>query len=339
MHVIKWILVLMLSFSPLKAKMYAYTRLFHPENRTTIDILFDRHTAHPKKQLFISEAKLDGVLTTLNECGEEVDIVWEYDEGQALEYMTKVDVPFILKYPFHIKENLTRLHFIAADRSRYSGYAGLFNWELPASIKPYVNTQGSTFEEPFPFGIERQRLVEERAGALVLKNYRALYAQIVAELTEKFYPAYMTRSTLKNGRENATDSPFHKIADLEMLYHILVSSKKRIVVFCGGRHAARMVSFLTENRYVVLNDMSPTLERGEPSAGELEFLYTDGAACWANREWGSCVERVSASIPVNSESSASAAVPLPESAQVVLKSDEKGIRISESENTAPSAAS
>ena len=87
-----------------------YTRLFEPNTHTTIDILYDHHHNHSKNQLFSSEANLDQILSTLNERNENVDLVWEYSyDAQVFKMLGSAYLPFLGRYPMHIKENLTNL--------------------------------------------------------------------------------------------------------------------------------------------------------------------------------------------------------------------------------------
>ena len=73
-----------------------------------------------------------------------------------------------------------------------------------------------------------------------------------------------------------SNDSFSKIADLEMLYDILVSDKKRVIVNCGATHARRIAVFLASNGYVPLEYKLPFPPYEEPSLAELEFLYGDG---------------------------------------------------------------
>lgn len=279
MNINKFLLGIILLICPqLKSEMCGYTRVFEPDTQTTIDILYDLHHSHPKKQLFSSEAKLDQILSTLNECNENVDLVWEYNESTNFQLLQQGAMAFISAYPMHIAENFTNLNLIAADRCRRSGYAGLFKWDSP--FLRYTNTEGSTFEEPVPFGLERRSQMIERTRKTVYDNYVKLYAQTVAELTSHFSDAY--RNSLPIGeRDIKSTEAFDKIADLEMLYHILVSDKKRIIVYCGAWHADNIAVFLVKNGYVPLKYKPRSPREEEPTLAELEFLYGDGRALWA----------------------------------------------------------
>lgn len=275
------VIILMAICPELKSEMVGYTRLFKPDTQTTIDILYDLHHDHPKNQLFPSEAKLDQILSTLNECNENVDLVWEYDESISFNLLQRDAIPFIGGYPMHIKENLTNLNFIAADRCRRSWYASLFKRSLSgAACSIFKNTEGSTFEEPVPFGLERRRRMIKRAGNTVYENYVKLYAQTVGELTSYFSDFYRSGAPLSYDRDFLFNDAYAKIADLEMLYHILVSDKKRVIVYCGAFHARNIAVFLASNRYTVLNLKLPTANH-EPTLAELEFLYGNGKARWA----------------------------------------------------------
>ena len=70
-------------------------------------------------------------------------------------------------------------------------------------------------------------LMIKRAGKAVYDNYVKLYEQTVAELTSCFSDAYRSGSPLNIDRDLMSNDSFSKIADLEMLYHILVSDKKK----------------------------------------------------------------------------------------------------------------
>ena len=82
-------------------------------------------------------------------------------------------------------------------------------------------------------------------------NYVKLYAETVAELTSYFSDAYRSGSLLNFERDFDSNDALHKIADLEMLYHILVSDK-RVIVYCGAFHARNIAVFLVSNSYALL---------------------------------------------------------------------------------------
>ena len=119
-----------------------------------------------------------------------------------------------------------------------------------------------------------------RAGKTVYDNYVKLYVKRQPNLRVIFL---MVIEILLPIREKIFNPMmlFTKIADLEMLYHILVSDKKRIIVYCGAWHADNIAVFLVKNGYVPLKYKLPSPRDEELTLAELEFLYGDGRACWA----------------------------------------------------------
>jgi hypothetical protein len=275
----------------LKSEVCGYARFYRPDTQATIDILFDAHIKHPTNQLFPLEAKFDQILSTINESGgEEVDLVWEYPEDETLifEAIQKGKRAFLAEYPFQIKQNFRNINFIAADssRQRYVGKGGA--------------TEGRAldFNEPVPFGDEKRRLMCERAGATVLNNYLALYSQVVEALRQNAFTVAKAGSPYDSGLI-LDERCYNQIGDLEMLYHILVSEKKRIIVYCGAWHAVHIATFLEGNHYSKLQSKRPTGSQmteffakqakpqitdlqglDVPTLAQLEFLYGSGRAMW-----------------------------------------------------------
>jgi hypothetical protein len=285
MYVKKLLLAtLFLSVTPrLGAYICGYWRLFKLETNTTVDIICDSHKTSVKH--FATEAKFHDILTALNERSENIDLVWEYEQGSGERgHSHSESTEFISSYPMHIMENLKNLNFIAADTCRRSGYAGLFLF-TPGRGRQCTNVAGSTFDEPMPFGAERIELMKSRAGTNVFDSYSALYAQTVRDLKRDYFPTYVNRTpvTIADFLYNLA---FHAIADLEMLYHTLVSDKQRIIVYCGSVHAARIASFLADNGYILLVSKVP-VEFGEETVerdpAELDFLLRGGVEDFLDR--------------------------------------------------------
>lgn len=271
--------MVLLSICPkLSAWVSGYTRLFKPDTKTTVDFVYDLHECSSRDSLFPSEEKLGEVLADLNQMVGKIDLIWESrPEGGPAQLQYEREPQFIGIYPLYICENLKNLNFIHGDTCRTSGYAALFNSKFKTS-----NRAGSTFEQPFPFGFERQSIMRLNAGRAVLDAYRALYSQTVADLTS-YFSAYMTGTPVEVDRDFYNNPVFLKIADLELLYHILVSTKQRIIVYCGGWHGPNMTSFLQRNGYVVLQSKeraSNTVNANdldvETRPEELDFLFHDG---------------------------------------------------------------
>jgi hypothetical protein len=247
--------------SPVHAYIEGYARLGKLGGETTIDILYDLHESHPQKGMFPSEKKFAAILTTLNKSSKGVDLVWEWDNIRPPR-----DHTFISSYPPHIIKNLRNITFISADTCRLSGYAGLFNWKGYR----FKNRAGSSLAEPVPFGPKRRRQLLVRAGKSVYDNYVALYSQTVSKLNTYF--ACRRKTRLDYTRDFWENDTYHAIADLEMLYHILVSEKERIIVYCGGWHSYNIATFLIDNGYLTVK-ASGALSEAEVCPHDLEFMH------------------------------------------------------------------
>ncbi len=275
-HVITLLLAPILFTLSLNGWVCNYAKLYNPSTLTTVDILYDVHQRHPQDGLYPTEAKLHTILTELNRAtSEEIEIVWESSpEGASYELSSGL---FLQRYPSHIKASLRNFKFTYADTCRFTGYSALFEMDNPFDF--FVNEAGSTFDEPFPFSEDRKNQIKLRAGTAVFDNYQALYSQTVTSLKHYFSNAYRNRNPVNKERDFLENDRFHAIADLEMLFHILVSEKSRIIMYCGAQHSANITSFLEGNGYIRLFPKKLPYrgyELHELNPSDLQLLHIDG---------------------------------------------------------------
>ena len=91
--------------------------------------------------------------------------------------------------------------------------------------------------------------MRENAGQGTLDAYLALYAKTVAGLKSSLCKAYESGFPVYYMQDMFSNPAWYEIADLELLYHILTSTKKRVVVCCGAMHGEKIASFLLHNGY------------------------------------------------------------------------------------------
>ena len=271
MNFVHFAIALLFFSAPVYAYVCGYARLFKPGTKTTVDVLYDAHKQHPQKGLSPSEKKLDHILTTLNTRTKGVDVVWEWNDILASNSQQVTDC-FIWLHPPRIIKNLRNINFISSDTCRLSGYAGLFKWQPGYRFE---NSVGSSFAEPVPFGSQRRRRLLAQAGKTAFDKYEALYSLTVNKLDRYFSYYRKNGMRLNLDRDYYENDDFHAIADLEMLYNILVSEKERIIVYCGGWHASNIAAFLINNGYRVLNASKVWNWEVEVRPNELDFMYRD----------------------------------------------------------------
>lgn len=223
---------------------YGYTRLYRPDTRTTVDLVYDYHKATRdlthvemdldlcddiKQGLYPTEKMLVESLEHLNrEHPQDTTVIWEHDYN-----MLPAEV-HLLTYPQRLVMNrLRNVHFVAADTWRH---------DYPSCISSLL--RGGSLHHR----VNRQAIVQQ-SGAHVWEQYQALMNLTVGKLLTA-YGTYRDRVAASRHNDALyrqlffAKTPYAELADLEMISHLLASPHRHIVVFAGGLHCENIANFL-----------------------------------------------------------------------------------------------
>ena len=231
----------MLTFSSscLQAYVFGYTRLYNKTLGRTIDVLFDYHVAEKtlshddlryqpieylKLHMYPTDAFVLKMLEDLNGAAEPVTIVWETSPAMNPRY------PIFMSYGERlIKDRLTLLSYLHADTWR---------GEVGSIIRRII-----TIHDPLAGYSDIQKL-RESSGESIINPWSTLFADTLTGIRNYYGPYKANLDTLNYETHYRNNEHFSKLADLEMLSHILSSSHRRIILNAGGAHSKRIVEFL-----------------------------------------------------------------------------------------------
>jgi hypothetical protein len=214
--------ILLLSGQQAKCYVSGYSRLYNPSLQKTIDILYDIHAPKAlnsydfqqllvdeiKPQLYETESFLLEVFEKLN-CSNQASNTAIVAESSGDDvYSNDVFLGYINRLVSRRMKNIT---FIDADTFRA---ALRVNKEMPMlnlprpSIQAWHDLYGRSFEH--------------------YKNKVNIFEGWNLGVTDE-------------------ETRYHRLADVEMLWHILSLRHKRIIVYCGAWHASNVRQFLMKH--------------------------------------------------------------------------------------------
>ncbi len=227
-----YISVLLLIGMQAKGCVIGYARLYNPETKKSVDILYDKHQPERslsdydfqtlpvdeiKQQLYPTERHfLEAVeYIDVSDDAEATAIVGESNGsdhawgGKFLGYLNSL-----------VADRLQNITYVDADMIRRNGQIGPLHTMLPLS-------SGTAMRMIF------------NAGESAWRNYYEYYCEMNKKSEELTWWNYCWNYDIYN--EN-----WYALADVEMLLHILSLSQSRIIVYCGGWHGAHLTQFLKE---------------------------------------------------------------------------------------------
>ena len=239
----------LLSYSPLlKSYAYGYTRLYRPDTQTTVDLVYDEHSAAKKlshydmdvllcddiKQgLYASERALLESLERLNQAHpHDVTVVWETSPGASYR-----DVQ-LLTYPQRLIANrLRNIHFVHSDTWRQDYPRRLLSLLSGNSLLPLID-RNAIIQESGPHGWDEYHGLLQKTTRKIIAQYGPLKGILP---TSQRGDATWTDHVYCHNNNNYT---YAELADLEMLSHVLASPHHHIVLFAGGFHCENIAHFL-----------------------------------------------------------------------------------------------
>ncbi len=258
---IKKILTLIVCLScsaySMQAYVYGYTRLYNADTKMTVDLLYDFHIPNSltpyametlplnevREYLYPTERYVLEALERLNTSNEAQDIalVWETCKGFACP-----ETRFLGSAECLIANRLENLTFIDADQARPRlELACLGKAENISLFKSIL------FTTPLCFSSEQRKQIEKRSGVLVWNRLQKLLTKTVKHFKSFGIKEFLT--IIRHERKDFSKKywkhflAFSALVEIELLFHILSSSKKRIIVYCGGAHARNLKAFLTDS--------------------------------------------------------------------------------------------
>ena len=236
--------VLILCSSPVYPYAYGYTRLYRPDTQAIVDIVYDVHTptralSHGDMEVFLCDDIKQGLYPTekvfveslehLNQAHpHDVTVIWEHAPHF---YPAEVH---LLTYPQRLVINrLRNIKFVSADTWRV---------DYPGCIASLLGG-GSLAHR-----VNRQAIIEN-SGNQVWGQYQTLMGATLRDVIATYAPH---KDRVRNSQLNDqlyknlffAKAPYSKLADLEMLSHILGSPHHHIVLFAGGAHGESIADFL-----------------------------------------------------------------------------------------------
>ncbi len=232
MNVVRYISILLLIGMQAKGYVVGYVRLYNPEMKKSVDIVYDKHvyedlTDHEMYTLSIDEIK-QRLFPTERFFLEAVESIEQSDQAKSTALVCEShgkDVPgshvFLGYLPSLVANRLRTIKYVDADMAR-------------------------------------TKLLDERTFTksflpLPLTSIIGMILNSGEKAWRRFYDSY--DRTMKACEGVTLDTVFDndkaflnvcRLADVEMLMHILSLPHSRIIVYCGARHGANIVQYLKE---------------------------------------------------------------------------------------------
>jgi hypothetical protein len=232
-------------------KICGYARLYHQKSGAAVHLIYDRHDRianltdsemwlapyeQVKSKLYRSEQHILTLLETLNgqAPANSVEVIWE---SHPRMFSGGYYPQFIVMGERFVKEQFTNLSYIHADTCRATGLFGL----LTIKDFSYCNLSNVSFSNPVPLPDERQ--------IRIIQNSKVCYDQYARLRQDTVQKLKVLESGAKNNvsfvrHAVVTDPTMVAVTDLEMLSHILASSKKKILLYAGSHHCENIRKFL-----------------------------------------------------------------------------------------------
>ncbi len=227
-----------------------YDHLYNRKTGTTIDILYDSHNSQKrlsvddmerlsyeeiKPELYPTEQRVLEAFKVLNtKAPGQVDIVWE--QG----FNTEGDDSAFLGFPEKLVINRFRnLNVILSDMCRDAFEKLLLKRKFKKRKK---SVKGVSFANPLPVATTVLNQIARTYGNGVRQAFVQLRKQMIDDLADRFLKRFKKGKKFKP--RDFENGAFNGMADCEMLSNILSSSKKHIIVYCGGWHSEGIRDFL-----------------------------------------------------------------------------------------------
>lgn len=235
-----------------------FDRIYNPHNGVTIDLVYDTHlrNMHLNSEqmhsgdISVIEACLDpseiNFMQTLRNIHSHsqqasVDLIWEqgYDTNGVDQFMAFSDRL--------VKEQFKNLSFIPSDFTRHA-FVELIKMPI-RSGQSRLNASflWCSFEKPMDLPDERIAGILDKSGDKAFTEFNELYTLVINQLKAHLHEDYLTDVCARTDTfELGSMIEIAALTDVEMLSHILSSSKKHIIVFAGSWHANNLCKFLVE---------------------------------------------------------------------------------------------
>ncbi len=231
------VLTLLLGCVQTKAYVVGFSRLYNPETKKSVDIVYDFHVEernltaddfeykaveYLKKHLYSSERRFLEAVEGLNDSEEAYTVAVIGESYGTSGYKAM----FIAHLNSLIADRLTSITYVDGDTARFRflrGYRGVVKGVLSISAPEILG-------------------LILNAGKSTWRNYYELYDKTINVFTKKV--PYLDDQYWR--WEYRGDNHFHALADVEMLKHILSLPQSHVIVYCGGWHGANIARFLRE---------------------------------------------------------------------------------------------
>ena len=256
----------------------------------TVDLLYDFHVPNSlsshametlplddvKDYLFPTELYVLETLERLNTSNEAhtIALVWETCKGFSCP-----EARFLGSADRLIAKRLSNLVYIDADQARPRlELACLWKAGRMSVLKNMV------YNTPIYFSSEQIMQIQARSGVLVWNRLQKLHKKIVKRF--KSFGFEKLQTIIRKERKDFSKkyrqhfSAFSALVEVELLFHILSSPKKRIIVYCGGAHARNLKRFLVDSAsFTCLCDQSPDFTYRSDAPKELPLRLFLNSSC------------------------------------------------------------
>jgi hypothetical protein len=250
-----------------------YDRIYNPYSNVTIDIIYDHHVHNPflKRQdllegdiAFIeqcldpTERRFLQVLKKIDDRGSGafVDLIWEHGyESLGVDQ-------FIAFSERLVKDRFRNINYIAGDMSRRAFLELLYMPPIRGRRSSTTSYGWCTFDKPMELTEDRILQIFKNSGNRAWDEFSDLYVLVLNQLKSRLAHRYFNGHIFKREDRPGSIAEIAALTDIEMLSHILASSKPHCIVFAGSWHAYHISKFLTERLHChVIHECFPRSQR------------------------------------------------------------------------------
>ena len=288
----KQLLLVISISSPALAYLHGYTRLHNPTTNRTIDLLHDTHV----KQLFATQEQMNSLSF------EQLSKRLFPTEKLVLSLLTQLDTPttncvfigeaskshsygntsFIDNMRSLLAPQLTHIPLICADEWRRSP-RGLIDFLMHGiSPRALVNKEAIIKHSGITTWHKFENLIEKTTTNIrTYTNSLNLSEADKARIIEHFLLNPLPANQLQYHKHHVTNPTYWKLADIELLSHILSAPQQRIIVYAGGIHCAALAAFLSQAGYEITHSYVTADYRDEIFTTLLNPLQDKQVPLWA----------------------------------------------------------